>query len=143
MTEHDGVVATSPEKKPELRLPSSVDPAIAEQLVERARTEGVDLVGPGGLLGDLTKQVLETGRERISGNIGRSSVCPAAVPGVRGRSILFPARLGAPTGRVGDHGSGTAANGSLRVPRTRRSRSECARPEPWPVANSRAGTSAS
>jgi transposase-like protein len=62
--EHDGVeVAPKKKDKPELKLPSSVDPAIAEQLVEQARTDGVDLVGPGGLLGELTKQVLETGLE--------------------------------------------------------------------------------
>ena len=47
----------------ELRLPSQVDPAIAEQLVDQARTDGVDLVGPDGLLGQLTKQVLEAGLE--------------------------------------------------------------------------------
>ncbi len=63
MTEHDVTVATPPEKKPELKLPSSVDPTIAKHLVEQARAEGVDLVGPGGLLGELTKQVLETGLE--------------------------------------------------------------------------------
>jgi putative transposase len=34
---------------------------LAEQLVEQARAEGVDLVGPGRLLGDLTKRVLEAG----------------------------------------------------------------------------------
>ena len=34
---------------------------LAEQLVEQARAEGVDLVGPGGLLGDVTKRVLEAG----------------------------------------------------------------------------------
>ena len=61
MTEHNGAVASK--KKPELRLPSQVDPAIAEQLAEQARAEGVDLVGPDGLLGDLTKQVLEAGLE--------------------------------------------------------------------------------
>lgn len=61
MTEQNGAVASK--KKPELKLPSSVDPAIAEQLVAQAREDGVDLVGPGGLLGELTKQVLETGLE--------------------------------------------------------------------------------
>ena len=61
MTDDNGAVASK--KKPELKLPSQVDPAIAEQLVEQARDEGVDLVGPGGLLGELTKQVLETGLE--------------------------------------------------------------------------------
>ena len=33
------------------------------ELVDRARAEGVNLVGPGGLLGGLTKQVLETALE--------------------------------------------------------------------------------
>lgn len=61
MTDDNGAVASK--KKPELRLPSQVDPTIAEQLVAQARDEGVDLVGPGGLLGELTKQVLETGLE--------------------------------------------------------------------------------
>lgn len=37
-----------------------VDETIAQELVERARSEGVELVGPGGLLTGLTKTVLET-----------------------------------------------------------------------------------
>jgi hypothetical protein len=40
-----------------------VDEALAEELVERARSEGVELVGPGGLLTGLTKTVLETALE--------------------------------------------------------------------------------
>ena len=58
MTDHDVVVATPPTNDnadDETRL----DQSVAEELVERARAEGVDLVGPGGLLGDLTKQILE------------------------------------------------------------------------------------
>jgi putative transposase len=39
------------------------DKQLARELVERARTEGVELVGPGGLLTDLTKSVLETALE--------------------------------------------------------------------------------
>lgn len=34
---------------------------LAEQLVEQAKTDGASLIGPGGLLSDLTKRVLETG----------------------------------------------------------------------------------
>src|SRR5438445_3228321 len=34
--------------------------ALADQLVAAARTQGVELTGPGGLLTGLTKQVLET-----------------------------------------------------------------------------------
>jgi putative transposase len=36
---------------------------LAAQLVKRARAEGVDLVGPGGLLTGLAKTVLETALE--------------------------------------------------------------------------------
>jgi putative transposase len=39
----------------QLRLP--------QQLVEQARAEGVELIGPGGLLTGLTKSVLETALE--------------------------------------------------------------------------------
>jgi transposase-like protein len=41
----------------------AVDAELAEELVARARAEGVELVGPGGLLTDLTKTVLETALE--------------------------------------------------------------------------------
>ena len=58
MTEQNGAAVS---KKDKLKLPSQVDPAIAEQLVGQARNNGVDLVGPDGLLGQLTKQVLEAG----------------------------------------------------------------------------------
>ena len=33
---------------------------MAQRLVDQARAEGIDLVGPGGVLTGLTKQVLET-----------------------------------------------------------------------------------
>jgi hypothetical protein len=41
----------------------TADEALAQELVERARSEGVELVGPDGLLTDLTKTVLETALE--------------------------------------------------------------------------------
>ena len=59
MTDDDVAVATPPNENGDDR----VDRSLAEQLVEQARADGVDLVGPGGLLADLTKQVLETGLE--------------------------------------------------------------------------------
>ena len=47
------------------------DPELAQQLVERAKAEGVKLTGPGGLLGDLTKRVLEAGLEgEMDGHVG-------------------------------------------------------------------------
>jgi hypothetical protein len=44
-----------------LPVPEQIDTQqLAQQLVEKASTEGVALVGPGGLLTGLTKTVLET-----------------------------------------------------------------------------------
>jgi putative transposase len=60
MTDHDVVVATPPTNDND---DGRLDQSIAEELVARARADGIDLVGPGGLLGDLTKQILETGLE--------------------------------------------------------------------------------
>jgi hypothetical protein len=37
---------------------------LAQQLLEQARTDGVDLIGPDGLLNQLTKTVLETASAR-------------------------------------------------------------------------------
>lgn len=53
----------------EVVLPPPADPVgdaqrdLAADLIERARMEGVSSVGPGGLLADLTKRVLEAGSE--------------------------------------------------------------------------------
>ena len=57
MTNHDVAVATPSNDTNEERP----DRSLAEQLVDQARADGKDLVGPGGLLSELTKQVLETG----------------------------------------------------------------------------------
>lgn len=44
---------------------------LARQLVEQARAEGVELVGPQGVLGGLTKTVLETAlQEEMSEHLG-------------------------------------------------------------------------
>jgi transposase-like protein len=59
MTSNDVAVATPPE---EINV-QRPDRSIAEQLVDQAKADGRSLVGPGGLLADLTKQVLETGLE--------------------------------------------------------------------------------
>jgi hypothetical protein len=40
-----------------------VSEELARRLVEQARIEGLSLIGPGGLLGDLTKKVLESSLE--------------------------------------------------------------------------------
>jgi len=111
--EHDGVVV-APEKKKdsaELRLPSSIDPSIAERLVEQARTDGVDLVGPGGLLGELTKQILETGLEvELDEHLGYDKHAPEgrnggnSRNGVRSKTVITdvgPVEIDTPRDRDG------------------------------------------
>jgi transposase-like protein len=44
-------------------LPADARQVLADQLVEQAKTDGISLIGPGGLLSDITKRVLETGLE--------------------------------------------------------------------------------
>ena len=53
---------TTPSPGPE-EAGAAAEETLAQELVERARSEGVELVGPGGLLTDLTKTVLETALE--------------------------------------------------------------------------------
>ena len=60
MTDDDVAVATPPTNDDD---DGRLDQSVAEELVARARADGVDLVGPDGLLGGLTKQMLETGLE--------------------------------------------------------------------------------
>lgn len=59
MTSNDVAVATPSEESNQERP----DRSLAEQLVDQAKADGRSLVGPDGLLADLTKQVLETGLE--------------------------------------------------------------------------------
>jgi putative transposase len=59
MASNDVAVVTPSEESHARRT----DRSLAEQLVEQAKADGRSLVGPGGLLADLTKQVLESGLE--------------------------------------------------------------------------------
>ncbi len=65
----EGSAPPAASKAQGLVLPPPADPvrsareAIAEQLVEEAAATGVSLVGPDGLLGEITKRVLELGLE--------------------------------------------------------------------------------
>ncbi len=50
---------------------SPIDPAYAKELVKRARSEGIDIAGPGGILAELTKNVLEAALEaELSNHLG-------------------------------------------------------------------------
>ena len=55
----DRIVADK-KKAVQLPQPSAAEVEFAQQLVERAKTDGVSLVGPGGLLAGITRTVLES-----------------------------------------------------------------------------------
>ena len=64
-----------------------LDQGFARELVDRARAEGVNLVGPGGLLGGLTKQVLETALEaEMSEHLGYDANDPIGRNGENSRN---------------------------------------------------------
>ena len=71
-----------------LPVPEQIDTQqLAQQLVERARVEGVDLVGPGGLLTGLTKTVLETAFEaEMAEHVGYDKHDPAGRNGQNSRN---------------------------------------------------------
>lgn len=83
MTDHDVIVVTPVDESDG----GCVDRSFAEQLVARAKVHGVDLVGPGGLLAGLTKQVLEAGLEvEMEDHVGyRKHAAPSP-----GRSTAHP-----------------------------------------------------
>jgi putative transposase len=59
----------------------------AQRLVDQARAQNVDLVGPGGLLTGLTKTVLETAlEEELSGHLGYGKHDPAGRDGGNSRN---------------------------------------------------------
>src|SRR5579885_212997 len=73
----------------------TVDEAVARELVERAWSEGVELVGPGGLLTGLTKAVLETALEvEMEDRLGYAKHAPEGRDrgnsrnGTRSKSVL-------------------------------------------------------
>ncbi|MAO79497.1 MAG: IS256 family transposase [Nocardioides sp.] len=60
---------------------------IAQRLVDQAKAEGVDLMGPGGLLSGLTKQVLETAlEEEMADHLGYDKHDPVGRNGQNSRN---------------------------------------------------------
>jgi putative transposase len=88
-----------------------VDADLVAQLVEQARTAGLQLTGEGGLLQQLTKRVLESALEgEITGHLGYDKGDPAGKNGgnsrngVRGKTVLTevgPVELAVPRDRDG------------------------------------------
>ena len=63
----------------------------AQALVEQARSEGVELIGPGGLLTGLTKTVLETALEaEITDHLGYDKHDPMGRNGQNSRNGTRP-----------------------------------------------------
>ena len=93
------------------RQRSDDDREVAERLVEQARAEGLDLVGPDGVLTALTKQVLETGLEaELSEHLGYDKHAPEGrdggncCNGTRSKTVLTeigPVPLDVPGDREG------------------------------------------
>ena len=69
-------------------MPAAIDQEqLARDLVERARADGVELTGPGGLLTGLTKTVLETALEaEMTGHLGYEKHDPAGRDGGNSRN---------------------------------------------------------
>lgn len=61
--------------------------ALAQRLVDQAKDEGADLIGPGGRLSGLTKQVLETAlEEEMAEHLGYDKHDPAGRNGQNSRN---------------------------------------------------------
>ena len=90
---------------------NGVDAQLVDQLVEQARTAGLQLTGEGGLLAQLTKRVLESALEgEIADHLGYDKGDPAGKNGgnsrngVRGKTVLTevgPVELVVPRDRDG------------------------------------------
>lgn len=88
-----------------------LDEEFARELVDRARAEGIALVGPGGLLGGLTKQVIETALEvEMSDHLGYEAYDPIgrnggnSRNGVRSKTVMTevgPVEIDVPRDRDG------------------------------------------
>ena len=71
----------------EAMTPHVDEQELAEQLVEQARTDGVELIGPGGLLTGLTSKVINTALEvEMSEHLGYDKHDPAGRNGGNSRN---------------------------------------------------------
>jgi putative transposase len=87
---------------------SSSDEQLVRQLVDRARAEGLTLTGDGGLLGRLTKMVVESALEgEMDDHLGYGKHDPAgrnggnSRNGTRPKTVLTPGRTGGYCGAAG------------------------------------------
>jgi putative transposase len=83
---------TARKKKPE----PTAEEIAARELVRQAKEQGLSLTGPGGLLGQLTKRVLETALdEELTEHLGHEKHGPAVSGNVRNgtrpKTVVTPA----------------------------------------------------
>ena len=96
---------------PSMRMATEQDRELARELVDKARTDGLDLVGPEGVLTGLTKQVLETAlEEELTEHLGYDKYDPAghhsgnSRNGTRAKTLLTevgPVSVDVPRDRAG------------------------------------------
>ncbi len=80
---------------------SLVDGETLDALLERAHGEGVELLGPDGLLGQLTKAVLERAlREELTCHLGYEKGDPAGAGSGNSRNGTTPKRIRTGVGSV-------------------------------------------
>src|SRR4030095_5044918 len=98
--------------KKKTKAEPSAQEQVAEELVRRAREQGLSLTGPDGLLKQLTRTVLETAlNEEMTGHLGYEKHDPAGAGsgnvrnGIRSKTVLTdnagPVEIGVPRDRAG------------------------------------------
>ena len=92
-TINDVTAEAAAQEKP--AAPAIDEQGVAEQLVAQARENGIELVGPNGLLSQLTKRVLETALEaEMTDHLGYDKHHPAgrnhrnSRNGIRSKTVL-------------------------------------------------------
>ena len=109
MTDTIDDVAAEAASQEEPAPPAIDEQGVAEQLVAQAREKGIELVGPNGLLAQLTKRVLETALDaEMSDHLGYDKHDPVgrnhgnSRNGVRSKTVLTeigPVEIEAPGSR--------------------------------------------
>ena len=106
MTDATDTESVGKRRRPEQRL---VDERLAEELIAHAQDQGVDLLGEGGLLQQMTKAVLERAlAEELTDHLGYEQGDPAGRGSGNSRNGSTPKRLLTEAGHV-----------DLEVPRDR------------------------
>ena len=89
-----GTAPVSGDRQRPERRPGLVDPDLADQLLARAEAQGAELLGPDGLLSQVTKAVLERAlAEELTEHLGYDRHDPAGRGSGNSRNGTTPKRL--------------------------------------------------